>query len=262
MSTTLSTQEKVLILKHRAAHVFRREASKHAIWAGLCNPDPRGDVPLEQMPHNVFIFYDPNCSHDEVWDLLGREGLNSEEDPDGFRLELAWGRKVKVSRIFGASLESWEYVQALFLGGTVYGDFNNPILRNLRAAYYREMRGCQLLAKLNGSVELVKNLMNACAAKQSLSSPEASKRAYEIANTLKIDTVYSSLHPLVETPRKLAEDLGKIGSHDPSWPKALERLFFVLCDHRTSVSRLSSFADKICVFLQVDNGGRVAQRPA
>jgi hypothetical protein len=261
MSTTLSRQERILIIKHRAAPVFTSsDAFKHAIWVGIYNNrDPRGNESLEQMTPSVYILYDPNCSHDKVWDLYRLEGLNSEEDPDESRLERALGRKVKVSRIFGGSLESWEYVQALFVAGTIYGDFDNPILRNLRSIYYQEVNECQLLAKLSTSFELVKNLMNACAAKQSLSSPEASERAYEIANILKIDTVYSSLHPLVGTPRKLAENLGKIGSHDPSWPKALERLLLVLWDYRGSVSRFLFFARQTCL---TDNARRAVETPA
>jgi hypothetical protein len=56
--------------------------------------------------------------------------------------------------------------------------------------------------------------------KESMSSPEASQQAYEIAKILEPDTM-----DIVKIPRNTAKYLGRNDSHCPSWPETLQKLW-------------------------------------
>jgi hypothetical protein len=161
-------------------------------------------VHREQASLDVIIFFDPNCPEDELWDLYADEADVILEDPDQPKLERAWDRRVRISRFFKGSLTAWRDVEALFYGETVYGDSNHPILQKRRSVYYQKAKEYQ--TKLNESIALVENLM---AAKNSMSSSEASQQAYKIAKILKPDPVYGPLDGLLQNPQLSAESLGK-----------------------------------------------------
>jgi hypothetical protein len=121
----------------------------------------------------------------------------------------------------------------LFYAETLYGDFSHPILRKLQSINRSPTNPFPVL--------LVKNLMDA--EKLSIGSPEASQQAYEIANILKADTVYGPLHHLLENHRRLAEYLGEMGSHDPSRPNTLQRLWDKLSFNQADVDSLVYYAN-------------------
>src|SRR5712664_3323420 len=101
------------------------------------------------------------------------------------------------------------------------GDFNNPVLQNLRSFYYTKVKECQKY--IDESVPLVENLRIARESIMSSSELEVSQQAYKIASILGADTC-SPLGFLLDDPRECAKRLGEIGSHDPSWPVFLENL--------------------------------------
>jgi hypothetical protein len=248
-----SRVKQVSQLRRQAAHVFARKAFKHVkcIWVGVFYYPYEGAHP-GKTSLNIVIYYDPNYSGEEIWDLYIAGEDIWEEDLDELKLERAWDRRVRISRVFEGSLEWWWDVEALFYSETVYGDFNHPILRKLRSVYYQGMKEYQL--KLNESIPLVKNLMDA--ERQSVGRHEASQQAYKIANILKADTVYGPLHDhLFDSPRRLADRLWEIGSHDPTWPETLQTLCRCLTKNKIDVKNIIYHFDNAG-----GKGGRAAKQ--
>jgi hypothetical protein len=248
---TASPREKqVSQLRRQAAHVFAKKAFKHATWVGVFYRPHQGVHP-ENTRLNIVIFFDPNYSPNKIWDLYADEVDVWMEDPDQPKLERAWDRRVTISRIFEGSLHSWDDVEALFYAETLYGNFNHPVLRQLRFTYYERAKEYQ--TKLDESFLLVDNLRDA--EKQSIGSPEASQQASEIANILKADTVYEPLQHLLGIPRRYAKYLEEMGNNDPLWPETLSTLHSRLFRFRGDVNSLISYAN-------YEKGGGAGRKPA
>ena len=232
--STSSRQSQVSLLQSQAKPVFTREAFKSAVWVGVVYASSNGVGP-KRASLNIVIVYNPKYSENKVWELYFCEEKDMWEDPDQPKLERAWDRKVKILRIFEGSSHYWKDVEALFYAETLHGDFNCRVLRNLRSIYYEKAEEYQTM--LNKSFELVTNLM--AARKESMSSPEASQQAYEIAKILETGTM-----DIVRTPWRLAEILGRIGSDCPSWPETLEALWRALLGSQAPVELLLSRVTK------------------
>jgi hypothetical protein len=127
----------------------------------------------------------------------------------------------------------------LFYAETLYGNFNHPVLRQLRFTCYERAKEYQ--TKLNEAFLLVGKHWDA--EKQSIGSPEASQQASEIANILKADTVYKPLRHLLDAPRQYAEYLEEMDNNHPSWPETLEMLRDRLRLFKGDVDSLISYAD-------------------
>jgi hypothetical protein len=236
---TASPREKqVSQLRRQAAHVFARKAFKYVKWVGVFYDPDQGPHP-EKTRLKIFIFYDPTLNPDKIWDLYAEELDIWREDPDQPKLDRAWNRVVEISRIFEGTLHSWDEVEALFYAETLYGNANHPVLRQLRSTYY--IKAKEYHTKLNESYPLALNLEEA--EMQSISTSEASQRASEIANILKVDVVSKPLQHILGAPRRYAEYLEEMGNNDPSWSTTLTMLQSRLLCLRWSVNRLISYAD-------------------
>jgi hypothetical protein len=208
-----------LELQSQAEQVFGREAFKHVMWVGIHYSKLTRDMLPKPFPLDIVIFYDPRYPENQIWESYKScEGIHLSEDPDKSKLERAWGRMVRILRIYEGTLLHWNDVEAVFHAETLYGDFNNPVLRNFRSFYCHKINECQRI--LGESALLVENLR---ISKESMSSSEVSQQAYRIAGILATDTWSPLLH-LVELPRGRAEILWKTSSHDPAWPESLKNL--------------------------------------
>jgi len=185
-------------------------------------------------PVEIVIFYDPKYSEDEIWDSYSCEPKEDgfAEDPDRPKLKRAWGRKVKIWRVFEGALRYYEDFERVFQAGaqTLYGDFNNSNLQKFRSTCYQKVE--EYRKKLKESVDRLS------IAKESIKSgSEASQHAHQIAEILKFD-IEDPLHYLVKTSHRRAKALGEKGSYDASWPKILEDLWLQLGDDQTVADSL------------------------
>jgi hypothetical protein len=125
----------------KAAPVFqRKEFKKYAVWVGIYGHFTSRISPSERGTIDVVIFYDSKVSEDEVWDwYLHCDKSALLDDPEEFKLALVWGRKARATRIFEGTLCRIRDLEGIFYGQTIYGDFNNPALRDLRSFYHRRL---------------------------------------------------------------------------------------------------------------------------
>jgi predicted nucleotidyltransferase len=127
------------VLRSQAAQVFGREAFKLAVWVGVFGSFSRGRQ-VETSDVDIVIFYNPEYSEEQVWECYSRCEKNRwGADPDESKLERVWGRKIDIVRIFAGTLVYEKDVEAVLHAQTVYGDFNNPVLRTLRSSYYQKV---------------------------------------------------------------------------------------------------------------------------
>jgi len=221
MSTSPRERE-ISLLRSQAAPVFRRKAFRHAVWVGICYDSlfgPRATLP-KLSPVEIVIFYDPKYSEDQIWDSYSCEPEEDgfHEDPDKPKLKRAWGRKVKIWRVFEGALRSYKDFERVFQAGaqTLHGNFNNSSLQKFRSTYYQKAE--EYCKKLKESVDRL-----SIAEESIKSGSEASQHAHQIAEILKFD-IKDPLRYLVKTSHGFAKALAEKGSHDASWPKLLNGL--------------------------------------
>jgi hypothetical protein len=212
MSTSLR-QSQVSLLQSQAKHVFTREAFKSAVWVGAAYDPDSDDMDFQW----IVIVYDPDYSEDEVWELY-RSCEQWSEDPDRPKLKHAWGRRVKIRRIFQEPLRHWEDVEALFHAETLHGDFDCQVLQTLRSLYYE--KAIEYHLKLSKSMALVENLM--------AGSTEACKQAHKIGKILEGDTM-----DIMTEPKGLASLAEKLES-----TRTLQALKMELCNSLANVDLL------------------------
>src|SRR5205814_7185285 len=177
---SLQIQKQMSVLGSQAAHVFGREAFKLAVWVGVFGSFSRGKQ-RETSDVDIVIFYNPDYSEKQVWEWYSRCEKNPwGTDPDEPKLERVWGRKIDTVRIFAGALRYEKDVEAILHAQTIYGDFNNPVLRTIRSSYYQKVEEYQ--KKINDSEALVK-----IAKKSTNSSITYSQYAYQVANTFDSD---------------------------------------------------------------------------
>jgi hypothetical protein len=213
------------------------------MWVGILYAKYTQDMLPKPLPLDIVIFYDPTYSEKQIWDSKKScEDIYWPDDTDESKLERAWDRQVNMSRIYEGTLLSWKDVEAVFHAETLYGDFNNPVLQNLRSFYCTKVKECQKY--IDESVPLVENLRIARESIMSGSELEISQQAYKIASILEADTC-SPLGFLLDDPRECAKRLGEIGSHDPSWLVFLENLSDRLSYSQTLADGLLCFANRM-----------------
>ncbi|OCK91890.1 uncharacterized protein K441DRAFT_194311 [Cenococcum geophilum 1.58] len=169
-------QKQMSMLGSQAAEVFQREAFKLVVWVGVFGSFSRGEQ-VERSDVDIVIFYDPDYSEGQVWDWYSRCEKNRwGTDPDEPKLERLWGRKIDTVRIYEGTLRYEKDVEAILHAQTIYGDFNNPVLQDLRSSYYQNLEEYQ--KKLNDCDALARDT----------NGLKGSQYAYQIANTLDTDS--------------------------------------------------------------------------
>jgi hypothetical protein len=144
--SALEIQKQLLLLSSQAAQVFERKGFKLAVWVGVFGPfSTQAQQCIWKGSHvKLVIFYDPAYSGQEIWEWYSNNGeVDLWLDPDGFELERAWGRRVDIQRIYNGTLCSEEDVMAILHAQTIYGNFNHPVLQDLRSSYFQKAQECE-----------------------------------------------------------------------------------------------------------------------
>jgi len=141
-------QKQIQLLGSQATPVFQRKACKHVVWAGVFGFFSRAEQGIG-TPVNVVIYNDPAYTEEQIWEWYSNNGESDwwNTDPDEFKLQCAWGRKVIVWRIYEGDLQDIrkthhdELINAILHGQTIYGNSNHPALQRLRSAYFQKAQG-------------------------------------------------------------------------------------------------------------------------
>src|SRR5437016_2076901 len=106
--STSQRQNQVSLLRSQAEQVFKRKAFELAVWVGVFFGPFSWGMQAKSGPIDIVIFYNPNYSEEQIWGSYSCEENPWGADPDEPKLERAWDRKVKISRIFRGTLRYYE----------------------------------------------------------------------------------------------------------------------------------------------------------
>jgi hypothetical protein len=180
----------------------------------------------------LVIFYDPAYSGQKNWEWYSSNGEGDLWlDPDGFELERAWGRRVDIQRIYNCTLrsDSEKDVMAILHAQTIYGNFNHPVLQDLRSSYFQKAQECE--KKLEDSEWL------AFLASEPDSSTEYRYQCiHQIADILsdgEADPLYRALiRDCQESVKKMVNDMAENGDGKLT-KEYLKDLMFELINHES-----------------------------
>src|SRR2546421_3290558 len=202
-------QKQMSALASQAAQVFGREAFKLTVWVGVFGSFSR-DVQVEASDVDIVIFYNPDYSEEQVWEWYSRcEKNRRRTDPDEPKLERVWGgRKVDIVRIYAGALRYEKDVEAILHAQTIYGNFNNPVLRRLRSSYYQKLEEYQRMINDSEALASIARKSEDSPKVGNLPSTDASRYINRIAGILNADQD-DPLYLLVQSPLSLARKLAK-----------------------------------------------------
>jgi len=243
--SALEIQKQMLLLRSQAAKVFQRKAFKHVVWVGVFGPFSRAEQGIGTRV-SLVIFYDPAYTEDQIWECyFNNEESDWDIDPDKFKLQIAWNRKVNILRIFEGALRKntlhlEEQINGILHGQTVYGNFNHPVLQGIRSSCFQkaqeyEKKTCdswRLADVASQSKDGSKEYQSTCL------------KIVDILDGNENDPLYGIL---VRIPRNFAKDLAKNGGRKFS-KKSMEQLASMLYEYSVRAANIinrAQFAEDV-----------------